>query len=246
VRWPSGPPLEVVALRRGREPSCASAAARQGRHNPGGRFSQSATDPPLCLLSGDQQLALAGGSAFCFRPGAGALSRPRQLLELLRFRDSSSRPRRGHKPRTLRRTPSFLRVTNVASEAARPTSTDTSGRGGIGSGQRRRRRRLRWRGRASTPLGHARTSLAATGDNFTNRSASCKKRQKRKGSTRSRQGPSTTRARSATPSKHHTEFPEVSRGVLPGVCVVWRGAPRPRGCAARGSLLSWGVTGVCG
>jgi hypothetical protein len=32
--------------------------------------------------------------------------------------------------------------------------------------------------------------------------------QKPKGSTRSRQGQSTTRARSATPSKHHTEFAE--------------------------------------
>ena len=63
-------------------------------------------------------------------------------------------------------------------------------------------RRTSLSGGAATFLsGHARTSLTAIGDNFTNRSAPDPERPKQKGTARSRQGPSTTRADTQRPTR---------------------------------------------
>ena len=67
------------------------------------------------------------------------------------------------------------------------------------------------RGAVTLLLGHARTSLTATGDNFTNRSGPQKGRRKQQRSARSRQGQSTTHAQGATPSQLDTEDAEVGQ-----------------------------------
>jgi hypothetical protein len=94
---------------------------------------------------------------------------------------------------------------------------------------KRTSRRTYLSGDAATLLSaHARTSLTATGNNSTNRSATT--RQLRKGSARSRQGQSTTPANSATPRQHHTEIAELSA----------------MGQSRRGPLLEIGFRGECG